>query len=201
MDSDRARAQETDEDRDNKAAIWVKAKCEIASIYVAGLSDSDPQKRQYERAQYQHHRDEAIASARAIKDEFYQGFAIHHVITLCRTARDLDTARTLFKEVDDDFLRDQILKDAPELAGEKKGRLSDEEKARSAVTINLDGLDREAVIRRVVKAMRDLGTPKRELEGFNEDAVNADYATMLAKAIGWGSASALSEKWRTVGKR
>jgi hypothetical protein len=114
------RNETENEDGDAKAALWVKAKCELANIYVDGLSDPDPEIRQRDGALYQRHRNEAVASALAIKDEFYQGVAIHQVINLCRSAHDLDIARTLFKKVGDDFLREQILKDAPELAGEKK---------------------------------------------------------------------------------
>ncbi len=94
--------------------------------------------------------------------------------------------KTLFKEVDHHLLREQIVRDAPELAGERK-RLSDEENAVNTVTIHLDGLDGEAVIHLVTKAMRDVGASERDIEGFREDANQADYDTMLAKAIGWGA--------------
>jgi hypothetical protein len=74
-----------------------------------------------------------------------------------------------------------------ELAGEKKKRLSDEEKALRTVTINLDGLDRKTIGNLVCKAMHDVGIPERDIEGFKEDAVIANYETMIAKAIGWGA--------------
>ena len=46
--------------------------------------------------------------------------AIRQIINVCRRANDLDIAKTLFKEVDHHSLREQIVKDAPELGGEKK---------------------------------------------------------------------------------
>ena len=55
-----------------------------------------------------------------MRDEFYKGLAIRQIINVCRRANDLDIAKTLFKEVDHHSLREQIVKDAPELAGEKK---------------------------------------------------------------------------------
>jgi hypothetical protein len=143
---------------------------------------------QADRERYEKFRDEAIASALAIKDEIAQGFAIHEVIKLCqKTNTQFDLAKKLFKEVDDDGLRERILKDVPELAGEKKKRLSDEEKALRTVTINLDGLDRKTIINTVIRAMHDVGIPTRDIEGFKEDAIKANYETMIAKAIGWGA--------------
>ena len=67
----------------------------------------------------EHHLLEAIAAARSIKDEFYKGLAIRQVINVCRNANDIDIEKTLFKEVDHPLLREQIVKDAPELAEER----------------------------------------------------------------------------------
>ena len=41
------------------------------------------------------------------------------VINVCRNANDIDIEKTLFKEVDHPLLREQIVKDAPELAEER----------------------------------------------------------------------------------
>ena len=187
------------DDADVGAAMSAKVACEKAYYFFCALrDDSDPKLRevdpagyetqlQKDRARYEKFRDEAIATALSIKDEIAQGFVIHDVIKLCRSTHEIDLAKKLFKEVDDDGLRAQILADAPELAGEKKKRLSDDEKAGRTVTINLDGLDRRAIVGLVVKAMRDVGIPQRDIHGFIEDARKADYATMLADAIGWGA--------------
>ena len=108
------------------------------------------------------------------------------VINVCRNANELDIEKTLFKEVDHDLLREQIVKSAPELASERK-KLSDEESACRTTTIHLDGLDRDAIVHLVTKAMRGIGASECEIEGFKDDIKNADHDTMLAKAINWGA--------------
>ena len=169
-----------------QAVFRVTGKCLLANQSIERLADLDPEKRQSEKIKYEHHLLEAITSALAIKDEFYKGLAIRQVINVCRKANDVDIEKTLFKEVDHHFLREQIVKDAPELAGESK-KLSDEEGACRTITVHLDGLDRDAIVHLVTKAMRDAGASEREIEGFKEDANHADYDTMLAKAIEWGA--------------
>jgi hypothetical protein len=177
---------DTQEVREYKAMMWTKARCEMANIYVAELYDPDPQTQQTARARYLPLRDRAITTALSIKDEFVQGVALNHVIKLCRDAKQLDVAKKLFREVDDDLLRQQIINDAPELSNEKKARLSDEEKARQAVTINLDGLDRNTIINLAVKAMQDVEAPRRDTDTFKEMAINEpSYEKMLGLALAW----------------
>jgi hypothetical protein len=175
------------DDPERDAAFWAITRCQLAKKSVKGLTDPDPARRQSERANYEHHRDEAIASALAIKDAFFQGFAMHQVINLCRSANDFEMAKTLFKKVDNQLLREQIMSDAPELAGEQKKWLAAEAKIPTTITIHLDGLDRGAIIHLVAKTMRDIGASKREIEGFKQDANKVDYNTMLAKAVAWGA--------------
>ena len=167
-----------------QAAFRVTGKCLAANSSLEGLTHLDPEIRQFEKANYEHHLAEAIASALAIRDEFYKGLAIRQIINVCRRANDLDIAKTLFKEVDHHSLREQILKDAPELAGEKKVLSDDIPKT---VSVHLDGVDREAIIHMVTKAMREGGASECEIEGFKEDVNTADLATLLAKAIAWGA--------------
>ena len=167
-----------------QAAFRVTGKCLAANSSLEGLTHLDPETRQFEKANYEHHLAEAIASALAIRDEFYKGLAIRQIINVCRRANDLDIAKTLFKEVDHHSLREQIVKDAPELAGEKKVLADD---APKCVIIHLDGVDREAIIHMVTKAMREGGASECEIEGFKEDVNTADLATLLAKAIAWGA--------------
>lgn len=169
-----------------QAVFRVTEKCQLANSSVEGFTNPDPKRRHSEKANYEHHLIEAITTALAIKDEFYKGLAIHQVINVCRSANEIDIAKTLFKEVGHHLLREQIAKDAPELAGESK-RLCAQDSVCRAVTIHLDGLDRDAIIHLVTKTMRDTGASEREIEGFKDDANHADYDTMLAKAIDWGA--------------
>jgi hypothetical protein len=157
-----------------QAAFRVTGKCLAANSSLEGLTNVDPERRQFEKADYEHHLVEAIASALAIRDEFYKGLAIRQIINVCRRANDLDIAKTLFKEVDHHSLREQIVKDAPELAGEKKVLADDTPKT---VTIHLDGLDHEAIVHMVTNAMREGGASECEIEGFKEDVNTADLAT------------------------
>ena len=167
-----------------QAAFRVTGKCLAANSSLEGLTHLDPEIRQFEKANYEHHLAEAIASALAIRDEFYKGLAIRQIINVFRRANDLDIAKTLFKEVDHHSLREQIVKDAPELAGEKKVLSDDIPKT---VSVHLDGVDREAIIHMVTKAMREGGASECEIEGFKDDVNTADLATLLAKAIAWGA--------------
>jgi hypothetical protein len=169
-----------------QAVFRITGKCILANRSVERFAHSNSEKGLSEKAKYEHYLIEAIASALAIKDEFYKGVAIHQVINVCRNANDLNIAKTLFKEVDHPLLREQIVKDAPELADERK-KLSNEESACGPVTVHLDGLERDAIIHNVTKAMRDTGASEREIESFKEDTKNANYDTVLAKAVDWGA--------------
>jgi hypothetical protein len=168
-----------------RTVFRVTGACLSASKSIEGFAHFDPERRKSEKVNYEQHLVEAIASALAIEDEFYKGLAIHKVINLCRGSNELDIAKTLFKEVVHPSLREQIVRAAPELAGERRP-LSHEETFRP-VTIHLDGLDHEAVVHLVTKAMRDVGSSEREVEGFTQHAGNADFDTTLAKAIDWGA--------------
>jgi hypothetical protein len=160
-----------------QAVFRVTGKCLLANRSVERLAHLDPEKRQSEKSKYEHHLLEAIAAALSIKDEFYKGLAIRQVINVCRNANDIDIEKTLFKGVDHPLLREQIVKDAPELAGERK-EVSDEDSACRTVTIHLDGLERDAILHKQCATLVRLSVRSK---------VSADYDTMLAKAIDWGA--------------
>jgi hypothetical protein len=82
-----------------QAAFRVTGKCLAANTSLEGLTHLDPERRQFEKANYEHHLVEAIASALAIRDEFYKGLAIRQIINVCRRANDLDIAKTCLKRL------------------------------------------------------------------------------------------------------
>ena len=105
-------------DEFDELAMAVKLKCDIAAMSARNLDASVPEERQYELDRYRRLRDEAISMAMDIHDEFCQGFAIHQIAKLCKEANDLATVEPLFDSVEDEFLREQILEDCPELGRE-----------------------------------------------------------------------------------
>lgn len=107
------------------------------------------------------------------------------MINLCRSANDFEIARALFKGIEHDRLREQIVRDAPELADEKP--LPHEEKAAEPTVIHVDGLDRDTIVRVAAKALREIGASEREIDGFKQSVAGANYETVLAGAIAWGA--------------
>ena len=96
--------------------------CQLANKSAKALAKPDPERHHSEKTNFEHHPVEAITTALAINDEFYKGLAIRRVINVCRNANELDIAKMPFKEVDHPSLCEQIVKDVPELAGERRLR-------------------------------------------------------------------------------
>jgi hypothetical protein len=160
-------------------AFQVAAKCQLASESLSRAQGGAGE------GSYRHHLADAVTLALSIKDEFYQGLAIRQVINLCRSANDFEIARALFKGVEHGRLREQIARDAPELAGEKP--LPHVDVAAEPVIVHVDGLDPETVIRVAAKAMRDAGASEREIDAFKASVAEANFETVLANAIAWGA--------------
>jgi hypothetical protein len=109
-----AEAEADDNSAEAEAAMFIKAKCEAGALFAARLSD--PQE-DY-AGQFAHYgsvRDDCIARADRLEDEFYRGFAIHQIINMCVAAGDLAIARSLLVSVRDGFLRERIFETAPAL--------------------------------------------------------------------------------------
>ena len=107
--------KETDENPTEAEAIrLIKMKCELATMFASSMYDSEEEFARLS-SRYKRMRNECIALADQINDEFYRGFAVHQIINMCIVAKDLTVARALLVSVRDDFLREQIFDTAPVL--------------------------------------------------------------------------------------
>ena len=97
-------------------ALQVKTTCEIAAMSARAMKTDVEDIRKYELERYAKLGKKAINIALSIDDEFYRSATVHSVIKLCQEANDIKAARSLFKRVEVDFMREQILEDWPELA-------------------------------------------------------------------------------------
>ena len=170
---------------DDAARVFkVTGECQAASRFLKAGAQGEPSEHSWK--EYQKHLVQASALALDIKDEFYKGLAIRKVISVCKSAREFDVAKALFREVAHHSLREQIAKDAPELAGERKSSLTDDTLL-VPTTIVVDGLERGTIVNLVAKVMRDSGYTERDIDGFRQDAREADFDRTLATALDWGA--------------
>lgn len=100
-------------------AMEINFICEKGTYFAHAYKDDNESDRLEAGAEnhqrYLRFRDEAITRIVKLHDEFYQGFAIHHIAKLCKEADDLDAVRPFFRAVEDEFIREKILEDCPEL--------------------------------------------------------------------------------------
>jgi hypothetical protein len=89
-------------------------KCELGTIIARNMYDIEELFAD-ESARYKRIRNNCIALADQIEDEFYRGFAVHTIIDMCLVAKDVTVARALLVSVRDNFIREQIFKTAPML--------------------------------------------------------------------------------------
>lgn len=93
----------------------LKSSVNIAGMSAQNLNAENVEMLDYERARYERFRDKALALLDEIQDEFYFGAAVHQVSCLLKSAHEIDSVRPYFDRISDDFLRDRILRDCPEL--------------------------------------------------------------------------------------
>lgn len=88
--------------REAVTALNVKVVCDLAGL----LPD---------KAKYEVTRGQAIGMALSIENGPCRHFAVDHVVGLCRRRGDLQIAQQLLDQVNDNALREHILKSCPEL--------------------------------------------------------------------------------------
>ena len=58
---------------------------------------------------------QAKAFSQKIFDDYYKGVALAEIIDICVEANQIDEAKELFSEINEEFIREQLIKDHPAL--------------------------------------------------------------------------------------
>ncbi|MGD9542258.1 hypothetical protein [Methylocystis sp.] len=99
---------------DYRRAIFIQQKAQFGVILANRLSDPN-EDHDTARHRYAHVREELIAALDLIEDEFLRGFSAHQIIKMCKAGNDEIIARALLICVRDEFIREKIFEDFPEL--------------------------------------------------------------------------------------
>ncbi len=78
---------------------------------------SPPKQHETESARYQRAAKAAMEIAMKVSDELMRDAAVREIVELCLTARDMKTARILFRAIQSPLIRDGLLREHPELVG------------------------------------------------------------------------------------
>lgn len=76
-----------------------------------------PKQHETESARYQRAAKAAMEIAMKVSDELMRDAAVREIVELCLTARDMKTARILFRAIQSPSIRDGVLREHPELTG------------------------------------------------------------------------------------
>jgi hypothetical protein len=88
----------------------------VGGIAPTGDKRSPPKQRKTESARYQRAAKAAMEIAMKVSDELMRDAAVREIVELCLTARDMKTARILFRAIQSPSIRDGLLREHPELA-------------------------------------------------------------------------------------
>jgi hypothetical protein len=78
---------------------------------------SSPKQHETESARYQRAAKAAMEIAMKVSDELMRDAAVREIVELCLTARDMKTARILFRAIQSPLIRDGLLREHSELVG------------------------------------------------------------------------------------
>lgn len=107
-----------DAEEDMKQAVFIQQRCQIGSLFAARLSDPD-EDHDDARRRYTKVRDEIIAALDTIDDDFSRGFGAHQIIKMCMGASEEVVARAVLVSVRDEFIREKIFENFPQLKTKK----------------------------------------------------------------------------------
>jgi len=99
-----------------EAVMTIQMKCQIGTVFARSMYASEEDFKA-QSARYKQIRDQCIALADQIKDEFYRGAAVHQITNMCVVAKDMTVARALLLSIRDGSIREKIFETAPALRG------------------------------------------------------------------------------------
>ena len=112
---------------DIDAAERIRAICRSASDsaqWLGGVAPRDdnsrrspPRQQETESARYHRAAKSAMEIAMKVSDELMRDAAVREIVELCLTARDMKTARILFRAILSPSIRDGLMREHPDLAG------------------------------------------------------------------------------------
>jgi hypothetical protein len=106
---------------DIEAAQKIRAICRTAADSAEKVGTSDgrsPNKPQPDRDRYERAARAAMAIAMKISDELVRDAAVREIVGLCMKARNIKTARALFRAIHASSIKAEVLKEHPTLEGE-----------------------------------------------------------------------------------
>ena len=101
---------------DIEAAHRIRDICRSAADSAANAAAPDAKNRQDEFQRYERAARAAMETAMKIGDDLLRDSSVRQIIDLCLTADDLRTARILFRAIQSPSIRDEVLRDHPQLA-------------------------------------------------------------------------------------
>ena len=101
---------------DIEAAHRIRDICRSAADSAANAAAPDVKNRQDEFQRYERAARAAMETAMKIGDDLLRDSAVRQIIDLCLTADDLRTARILFRAIQAPSIRDDALRDHPQLS-------------------------------------------------------------------------------------
>jgi hypothetical protein len=101
---------------DIEAAHRIRDICRSAADSAAKASAPDARNRQDEFQRYERAARAAMETAMKIGDDLLRDSAVRQIVDLCLTADDLRTARILFRAIQSPSIRDEVLREHPQLA-------------------------------------------------------------------------------------
>jgi hypothetical protein len=100
---------------DLEAAHRIRDICRAAADSAAKAAAPNSNNRQDEFQRYERAARAAMETAMKIGDDLLRDSAVRQIIDLCLTAEDLRTARILFRAIQAPSIRDDALRDHPQL--------------------------------------------------------------------------------------